>query len=81
MWRQQTGLEAAMPEEFNAATQLSLKSTSDALHAEFEGVHPAERINAVFDDSVKQISENSTVESFVPAIAGRLCRERLRALA
>ena len=58
-----------------------MKSTADSLHAEFDGVVPPEQIDALFADSVRQISRESTVESFVPAIAGRLTRERLRALA
>lgn len=70
-----------MSEEFNAAIELSLKSTSDSLHEEFDGIHPPERINAILEDSVRQISAGSKVSSYVPALAGRLCRERLRALA
>jgi len=67
--------------EFNAAVQVSLKSTADGLHAEFDEIHTPERVDAVLADSVEQISKDSKVESFVPALAGRLARERLRALA
>ena len=67
--------------EFNAAVELSLKSTAERLHEEFEGVHPPERIKQLLDDSVRQISRDSKVESYVPALAERLCRDRLKALA
>jgi protein-tyrosine-phosphatase len=68
-------------EEFYAATDLSAKAALQALHAEFDGVHPPERIDALFADSVEQIGGGANVESYIPILAGRLCRDRLRALA
>jgi hypothetical protein len=40
-----------------------------------------ERIDGLFAHSMQQIGGAPSVESYVPTLAGRLARERLRALA
>jgi arsenate reductase len=70
-----------MAKEFYAATDLSEKAALDALHDEFDGVHPPERIEALFNDSVDRLGGDASVESYIPMLAGRLARDRLRALA
>ena len=66
--------------EFHAATEVSRKNALDALHSEFDEIHSPERVQQLFEDSLEQIGHTSTVEAYLPALAGRLTRERLRAL-
>jgi arsenate reductase len=68
-----------MAREFDAATELHLKKALELLHREFDGVHPPERIEALMTDSLEQIATQSRVESYLPALAARLTRERLLA--
>ncbi|MBA3331637.1 MAG: arsenate reductase ArsC [Actinobacteria bacterium] len=62
------------------ATELHVSKSLEALGREFEGVHSPEQIEHVLQDSVRQISNEASVEHYVPALAGRLARERLRSL-
>ncbi len=57
-----------------------MSKSLEALGREFEGVHSPEQIEHVLQDSVRQISNEASVEHYVPALAGRLARERLRSL-
>jgi arsenate reductase len=66
--------------EFDAATQLHLKKELEALHSEFGDVFPAERIDGVMQDSIARLRTPSCVETYLPALASRLARERLRAM-
>src|SRR5262249_25977003 len=52
----------------------------ESLFDEFEGVWPPDRIEAVMNDSIARLRGASTVDTYIPALAGRLTRERLRAL-
>ncbi len=67
--------------EFHAATEVNRRNALEAVHKEFDGIHSRERVDEIFDDSMEQIRQTSTVESYVGTLAGRLTRERLRALA
>ena len=67
--------------EFHAAAEVNRKAALEAVHKEFDEIHPPERVDEIFNDSMAQIERTSTVESYVGTLAGRLARERLRALA
>ena len=57
-----------------------LASAVDRLAAEFEGVYSREQVRAVVDESARQLSQGR-VTPFVPVLAERFARERLRAQA
>jgi protein-tyrosine-phosphatase len=67
--------------ELDPTTQLHLKKELEQLHAEFDGLVPEGRVDAVMASSIELLRSRSRVETYVPALAGRLARERLRALA
>jgi len=66
-------------EEFTDV-QAGLAHDVDQLAAEFEGIFDRAEIERVVDESAKQL-EGAAVESFVPILAHRFARERLRAQA
>ena len=68
-----------MTAEFDAATQLHLKAELDSLYAEFDEVHPRDRIDRVMEDSIERLRKPEGVDTYLPALARRLARERLRA--
>jgi protein-tyrosine-phosphatase len=51
----------------------------DTLYDEFEGIHDRETVSRVMSDSLDRLS-GATLEDFVPTLAHRLARERLKAL-
>src|SRR5579864_3007957 len=59
--------------------ELRLKKSRQSLRADFGAHVPAERIDAIFDDSVNQIRGGGRFDDYVAALAERLARERLRA--
>lgn len=68
-----------MTAEFDATTQLHLKTELDSLYAEFDGVHPRDRVDRVMADSIERLRKPDGVATYLPALARRLARERLRA--
>jgi len=58
----------------------SLRSAIDRLSSEFEGVFNRDTVQRLVDDSVRALGESS-VETYVPILAERFARDRLRALA
>ena len=48
---------------------------------EFGHHQPREKIQEIMDDSVSQLVGSAEVEDFLPALAHRFTRERLKALA
>jgi len=68
-------------ESFAAQTELHLKKTRESLHAEFADYHSADQIDLILDDSIAQIRTESGFDDYVPALAERLARERLKAAA
>jgi len=65
---------------FDEALGARLASAVDRLSAEFEGVYSREHVRAVVDESARQLSKGN-VTPFVPVLAERFARERLRAQA
>jgi hypothetical protein len=70
-----------MAAELDAQTALRLKTTRESLHGEFESIHPRERVDAILDDSIAQVRSDAGFDDYVPALAERLCRDRLKAAA
>lgn len=69
------------PPEVGDVVRFHVEKAVDALAEEFEGVHNRERIAELMEDSVRQLAGESHVEDFIPALAHRFTRERLKAMA
>jgi arsenate reductase len=67
--------------EVGDVVRLHVEKAVDGLAEEFDGVHSRERIEELMDDSVRQLAGESQVEDFIPALAHRFTRERLKAMA
>ena len=65
---------------FDRAVELRLDKVVDELAHEFDGVYDRERVGSVVGESARQLS-GGTVAAFVPILAERFARERLRAQA
>jgi hypothetical protein len=65
-----------MTREFRAGRDVAMKEAMERLHDEFDGVHPTERIDGPFADSMQQIGGAASVESYVPTTAARPWRRR-----
>jgi len=61
------------------ASNLLLGKCREELEAEFGDVHPKATIDRVFEDSLAGFSD-AEVEDYVPTLAQRIARDRLRAL-
>ena len=66
--------------ELNEATRLHVEKAVDALVEEFGDAHSRETIQRVMDDSLRQLVGDAQVDDFVPTLAHRFARERLKAL-
>lgn len=67
--------------ELSSVAQLHVEKAVDALAEEFGEVHSRETIQRVMDDSLRGLVGEAAVDDFVPALAHRFTRERLKALA
>ncbi len=61
--------------------QFALRSAAKTLHAEFDGTFAAETIELFLETSYDQFAGRATVSNFLPLIAERFARQRLKALA
>lgn len=66
--------------ELSSVAQLHVDKAVDALAEEFRDVHSRETIQRVMDDSLRGLVRDANVDDFVPALAHRFTRERLKAL-
>jgi arsenate reductase len=66
--------------ELNETTRLHVEKAVDALVEEFRDAHSRETIQHVMDDSLRQLVGDAQVDDFVPTLAHRFARERLKAL-
>jgi arsenate reductase (thioredoxin) len=66
--------------ELSATTKLHVDKAVDALAEEFGDLQSRDSIERLMDDSVRQLGGGAQVEDFVPALAHRFTRERLKAL-
>ena len=60
---------------------LGLRTAARRLATEFEGLFGAETIERFLDSSYDQFAQKATLPNFVPLLAERFARQRLRALA
>jgi arsenate reductase len=67
--------------ELTETTRLHVEKAVDALVEEFGELHSRETIQRVMDDSLGQLGGGVQVDDFVPTLAHRFARERLKALA
>jgi protein-tyrosine-phosphatase len=65
---------------FDRAVEHRLDKVVDELAREFDGVYDRERVRSVVGESARQLS-GGTVAAFIPILAERFARERLRAQA
>ncbi len=72
---------ASETEALDPQTQLHLKKCRESLYYDFGKLHTHERIDELLDDSVAQVRARAGFDDFVPAIAEKLARDRLRAAA
>ena len=68
-------------ESVTAEQRLVLKSAADRLATEFEGTFSGETIELFLTSSYDQFAGRATVSTFLPLMAERFARQRLRALA
>jgi protein-tyrosine-phosphatase len=61
--------------------QLALRTAAEKLAREFDGIYGAETIERFLVSSYDQFASRSTVATFLPLIAERFARQRLRAMA
>jgi arsenate reductase (thioredoxin) len=66
--------------DLNEATRLHVEKAVDSLVEEFAGTQSRETIQRVMDDSLRQLVGDAQVDDFVPTLAHRFARERLKAL-
>ena len=69
-----------MSEGFDSATNLSLEKCREALHSDFSDTHAPEQIDGIFEDSVERLRGAGRFDDYVPALAEKLTRERLKAV-
>jgi protein-tyrosine-phosphatase len=65
----------------NLDQQVALKTSAVRLARDFDGVFGAETIERFLHSSYDQFAGNSTIVNFLPLLAERFARQRLRALA
>ena len=70
-----------MAEPIDPTTALNLKKCREALHADFSGIASDERIDGIFDDSIAQVRGGGHFDDYLGALAEKLARERLKAVA
>ncbi|MEX2256289.1 MAG: arsenate reductase ArsC [Acidimicrobiia bacterium] len=61
--------------------QLSLRSAAQRLAAQFDGTFNTETIERFLHSSYEQFATNATATNFLPVLAEKFARQRLRALA
>ena len=69
-----------MPQAIDPVTQYHINQAADRLAEEFAGVFSQETIARYMAESTDLLGE-ARINVFVPVLANRFCRERLRALA
>jgi protein-tyrosine-phosphatase len=72
--------EAAVPEILDPVTQHHVNQAAERLSEEFAGIFSQETITRYMTESTDLLGD-ARINHFVPVLAHRFCRERLRALA
>jgi arsenate reductase (thioredoxin) len=76
-----TDTSAYLREDLSVDQQLALRTAATRLGREFDGTYGAETIERFLHTSYDQFANRSTVPHFLPLLAERFARQRLRALA
>jgi arsenate reductase (thioredoxin) len=76
-----TGTQDDQRPDLSVDQQLALRSAATQLQAEFDGVFGAETVERFLHSSYDRFATDSAVPNFVPLLAERFARQRLRALA
>lgn len=63
------------------ASQLALKKARDAVHRDFDKLFPVEQVDSIFNDSLEKLQGTGKFEDYVPALAEKLTRDRLKGAA
>jgi protein-tyrosine-phosphatase len=58
-----------------------VKKARESLHRDFADLQAPDQIDAILDDSLAQVDRTTAFHDYVPALAERLARERLKAAA
>jgi len=69
-----------MPETLNTAQQMQIRQASERLQHEFGGELNTETIERVINDSLDDLVEKTRTHEWVPLLAERLARDRLRSI-
>jgi protein-tyrosine-phosphatase len=67
-------------DDLSPVAKLHVTRAVDALADEFQEAHSRETIERVMDDSVRQLVGRAEVDDFLPTLAHRFSRERLKAM-
>jgi arsenate reductase len=67
-------------EQLNPVARHHVEKAIESLEEEFDEAHSRETIERVMDDSLQQLVRGAEVDDFVPTLAHRFARERLKAL-
>jgi arsenate reductase (thioredoxin) len=67
-------------DELGSVARHHVEKAVESLEEEFDGTHSRETIERVMDDSLRQLVGTADVDDFVPTLAHRFARERLKAL-
>jgi arsenate reductase (thioredoxin) len=66
--------------ELSPVARLHVEKAVEALLDEFGDRHSREEIEQIMDDSLRRLVRGAEVEDFIPALAHRFARERVKAL-
>jgi arsenate reductase (thioredoxin) len=61
--------------------ELRLRKCRESLHADFADLHEPATIDQIFDDSVQRLKGEGSFDDYIPALAEKLARDRLKAAA
>ena len=67
-------------EQLNPVARHHVEKAVESLEEEFDGAVSRQTIDRVMDDSLKQLVRDAEVDDFLPTLAHRFARERLKAL-
>jgi protein-tyrosine-phosphatase len=68
-------------EDLSQAQQIALRSAAANLHREFSGAFGAATVERFLATSYEQLAANARIHTYLPLMAERFARQRLRALA
>lgn len=70
-----------MTQTWNDQAQLALKKARDAVHRDFDSLFPETQVEQIFNDSLDRLQGQVKFAEYVPALAEKLTRDRLKGAA